>query len=72
MWVDVVKMQFGIFQIKYVCVGYCFGVFYVCDEFVKDIVIVGVFVHFVFFKEFYFYKVQSRLVVFQFVVWECS
>jgi dienelactone hydrolase len=71
-WVDAVKTQFGTPQTKYACVGYCFGAPYVCDELAKDTVTVGAFAHPAFLKESHFHKVQSRLAVPQFAVWERS
>ena len=46
-------------ETKFVCVGYCFGAPYVCDELAKQTVVAGAFAHPAFLKEHHFEKLES-------------
>lgn len=58
-WVDAVAARYSSGQAKFVCVGYCFGAPYVCNELAKNTVVAGAFAHPAFLKEHHFEQIQS-------------
>jgi dienelactone hydrolase len=58
-WVDAVVTRYKGGNTKFVCVGYCFGAPYVCDELAKNIVTAGAFAHPAFLKEHHFKQITS-------------
>jgi len=60
-WVSAVKEDYGQPTTKFVCVGYCFGAPYVCNELARDIVTAGAFGHPAFLKEHHFRNLQKPL-----------
>jgi dienelactone hydrolase len=67
LWVDAVTKRFKNSETerfkdtetKFVCVGYCFGAPYVCNELAKDNVVAGAFAHPAFLKEHHFESIKS-------------
>jgi dienelactone hydrolase len=62
-WVDAVTARYKSGSTKFVCVGYCFGAPYVCDELAKDTVVAGAFAHPAFLKEHHFQNIESMIVL---------
>ncbi|KAL2108110.1 hypothetical protein VUR80DRAFT_4255 [Thermomyces stellatus] len=60
-WVAAIMDRYGGGETKFVCVGYCFGAPYVCDELAKGTVTAGAFAHPAFLKEHHFRKIQKPL-----------
>ncbi|KAG4432449.1 hypothetical protein IFR05_012064 [Cadophora sp. M221] len=60
-WVKEVKEKYGQRKTKYVCVGYCFGAPYVCDQLAGEGVIAGAFAHPAFLKKDHFLNLQRPL-----------
>lgn len=60
-WVKEVKEKYGQPITKYVCVGYCFGAPYVCDQLAGDGVVAGAFAHPAFLKEHHFLNLKKPL-----------
>ncbi|PVH79863.1 NAD(P)-binding protein [Cadophora sp. DSE1049] len=60
-WVEEVKEKYGRPKTKYVCVGYCFGAPYVCDQLAGDGVVAGAFAHPAFLKEHHFLNLKKPL-----------
>jgi dienelactone hydrolase len=58
-WVDAVAARYKDGKTKFVCVGYCFGAPYVCNELAKNTVVAGAFAHPAFLKEHHFEQIQS-------------
>ncbi|KAL5312819.1 hypothetical protein ACEPPN_019245 [Leptodophora sp. 'Broadleaf-Isolate-01'] len=58
-WVKEVKEAYGQPNTKYVCVGYCFGAPYVCDQLAGDGVVAGAFAHPAFLKEHHFLNLKK-------------
>ncbi|KAF2998817.1 hypothetical protein E8E13_001888 [Curvularia kusanoi] len=69
LWVDAVikrfknggAERFKDTETKFVCVGYCFGAPYVCNELAKDTVVAGAFAHPAFLKEHHFENIKKPL-----------
>lgn len=59
-WVKVVIERYRTGNTQFVCVGYCFGAPYVCDELAKGTVTAGAFAHPAFLKEHHFKKLKSK------------
>ena len=60
-WVDAVIARYHGGSTKFVCVGYCFGAPYVCNELAKNTVVAGAFAHPAFLKEHHFEQIQSTI-----------
>ncbi|KAF2192418.1 NAD(P)-binding protein [Zopfia rhizophila CBS 207.26] len=60
-WINAVKGQYGKAGPKYVCVGYCFGATYVCDELAGHLCSAGAFAHPAFLKEHHFTNLKKPL-----------
>ncbi|PKS12495.1 hypothetical protein jhhlp_000702 [Lomentospora prolificans] len=60
-WVSAVVDRYKGGKTKFVCVGYCFGAPYVCNELANDIVTAGAFAHPAFLKEHHFKNVRKPL-----------
>ncbi|ORX95663.1 hypothetical protein BCR34DRAFT_628992 [Clohesyomyces aquaticus] len=60
-WVDAVVRRYRDSQAKFVCVGYCFGAPYVCEELAKGVVTAGAFAHPAFLKEHHFKHINKPL-----------
>ncbi|PVH97436.1 alpha/beta-hydrolase [Periconia macrospinosa] len=62
-WVSAISQRYKTIDPKarFVCVGYCFGAPYVCDELAKDTVNAGAFAHPAFLKEHHFRNIQKPL-----------
>lgn len=59
-WVKTVTDRYRSANTQFVCVGYCFGAPYVCDELAKGTVTAGAFAHPAFLKEHHFKHIQSE------------
>jgi len=59
-WVAAVKQRQFNEDVKYFCVGYCFGAPYVCKSLADGTAIAGAFAHPAFLKESHFQKVTSE------------
>lgn len=60
-WVDAITKRYKDDKTKFVCVGYCFGAPYVCNELAKGTVVAGAFAHPAFLKEHHFENMKSKL-----------
>jgi dienelactone hydrolase len=59
-WVEAVTARYQGTSTKFVCVGYCFGAPYVCDELAMKTVVAGAFAHPAFLKEHHFRNIESK------------
>lgn len=62
-WVEAVKTKYGSeLETKFLCVGYCYGAPYVCDQLSeKGICVAGAFAHPAFLVESHLQRVKSKL-----------
>ncbi|KAI0658274.1 alpha/beta-hydrolase [Cubamyces menziesii] len=61
-WIEAVRERFGT-DVKYTCVGYCFGAPYVMDLFKTDWIVAGAFGHPAFLNEGHFRGIQRPLLM---------